>query len=246
MSANTIAILNYEVACLTLLETVDWCLAAIKDPKPKLLITLNPEIVARAEKSANTKQAILQADLIVPDGVGILWAAKCLGQKLPERVPGIELMLQILEAGGKDLKVYFLGAKAPVVEKAATNAKKYYRTEVVGVQHGYFKDPEELPTIINNIRNSGAHLLLAGLGEKQELFLNQNKQKLNIPLMMGVGGSLDVLSGYVKRAPLWTRKLGIEWVYRIGLDIKRWHRFPRLLKFALLVWKNRNHKNQQS
>ncbi len=233
----TIKFLGYKIANITLLEATNWCLAAIKGSNPKLLVTLNPEIIMQAEKLPNTKEALLQADLTVADGVGVLWAAKQFGHKLPERIPGVELMMQLLKEGGSNLKVYFLGARPYVVKKAAANARALYKTQIVGVQDGYFRRPEEEAKIIKNIRESGAHLLLAGLGEGQELFLHQNRNKLNIPLMIGVGGALDILSGEVKRTPIWTRKLGIEWAYRVGLDVKRWHRLPRLIRFVGLVKK---------
>ena len=238
---STIEILDYQIASTTLSEATNWCLAAIKNTKPKLLVTLNPEIIVQAEKSPNTKKALLQANLTIADGIGVLWAAKQLGHKLPERIPGVELMMQILKEGGKSLSVYFLGAKPKVVEKAAANAKKLYNIQIAGVQHGYFKRPEETSSIISNIRKTRAHLLLAGLGEGQEFFLHQNRYKLNIPLMIGVGGALDILSGEVKRAPIWTRKLGLEWAYRVGLDVKRWYRFPRLIRFVILIKKAKNH-----
>ncbi len=236
----TIEILGYKVASITLSEATDWCLAAINDIESNLLVTLNPEIIVRAEKLPNTKEALLQADLTVADGVGILWAAKQFGYKLPERIPGVELMIELLEKGGKDLRVYFLGTKPNVIEKAASNAHNLYDTQIAGVKHGYFKRPEETPRVVSDIRKSGAHLLLAGLGEGQELFLHQNCSELNVPLMIGVGGALDVLAGEVKRTPLWTRKLGVEWAYRVGLDVKRWHRFPRLIKFVQLVKQVKN------
>ena len=240
---STIDMLDYKIACFTLTEATSWCLKAVKDSRPKLLVTLNPEIIVQAEKLSNTKEALLNADLTVADGVGVLWAAKQFGHKLPERLAGIELMLNILEKGGSNLSVYFLGAKPNVAEKAASKAQTLYNTQVAGVQHGYFKRSEETPKVISNIRKSGAHLLLAGLGEGQELFLHQNRNKLNVPLMIGVGGALDVLSGEVKRTPLWTRKLGVEWAYRVGLDVKRWHRFPRLIKFVRLVKKTKKSNN---
>ena len=227
-----IKILDYEIACITLSEATHWCLTAIKDPKPKLLVTLNPEIIVQADKLSNTKEALLNADLTVADGVGVLWAAKQFGHKLPERIPGVELMVELLEKGGSNLSVYFLGAKPSVVNKAAANAQSLYDIKIAGVQHGYFKQPEEIPKVISSIRKSGAHLLLAGLGEGQELFLHQNRSELNIPLMIGVGGGLDVLSGEVKRTPMWTRRIGMEWAYRIGLDVKTLAPFSKTCKIC--------------
>jgi N-acetylglucosaminyldiphosphoundecaprenol N-acetyl-beta-D-mannosaminyltransferase len=153
---------------------------------------------------------------------------------LPERVPGVEVVTRVLELGGSALSVYFLGARPGVAEKAAAIAQERFGIRIAGVQHGYF-GPDEVPVIVRRIADSDARLLLAGLGEGQELFLHHHRRDLGVPLMIGVGGTLDVLSGTVKRTPRWTRRLGLEWAWRIGLDSKRWRRFPRLLAFVRLV-----------
>lgn len=232
---NVANVLGYEVAHLTLAQATTWGLEATRQPIPKLLVTLNPEIVVRAEHDANLKDALQHADLTVADGVGITWAARRTGQPLPERVPGVDLMTSLLREGGGALRVYFLGARPGVAERAAEAATARFGTVVAGVQHGYFRKPDDVPAVSERVASSHAHLLLAGLGEGQELFLHDNRAALGVPLMIGVGGGLDVLAGEVRRTPAWTHRLGLEWAYRVGLDPKRWHRFPRLLTFARLV-----------
>lgn len=229
-------VLEYQLAPCTMHEATDWCLRAAKGPGSKLVVTLNPEIIVQAEHHPRLKDALKKAELTVADGVGVLWAAKRFGPPLPERIPGVELMNHILAQGGHELKVFFLGAKPGVAEQAAKNAQARYGTAIAGSHHGYFKRPEEIPHVTQLVRESGADLLLAGLGEGQEQFLHEQRQALTTPLMIGVGGALDVLSGQVERTPAWTRKLGVEWVYRVGLDPKRWHRVPRLLAFVKLVY----------
>ena len=233
---QTTAVLGFEVAELTLEEATAWALrAALRGNRPQLLVTLNPEIVVQAASRPELKEALERADLSVADGVGILWAARQRGERLPERVPGVELMTRLLASGGSDLRVYFLGAKPGVAARAAEIATKRFGTTVVGVQHGYFKRPDDVPTVLEAVSKSGAQLLLCGLGEGQELFLHRHRAELNVPLLIGVGGALDVLAGEVKRTPVWTHKLGLEWAYRVGSDPKRWHRFPRLAQFVRLV-----------
>ncbi len=232
-------VLDYQIARCTLEQAAQWCITAVLKPNPKLLVTINPEIIVQAADDSELKDALKQADLTVADGVGVIWAAKQFGYSLPERVPGIELMMRVLELGGPNLRVYFLGAKPGIAQRAANIAHERFGTVIAGVEHGYFKRPDDVPKITQNIAKSRAQVLLAGLGEGQELFLHQNRNTLNVPLMMGVGGALDVLSGEVKRTPTWTRELGLEWAYRVGLDRKRWHRFPRLLRFVYLVWQNK-------
>ena len=229
------SVLGYALAGCTLEAAAKWCLAATRDPEPKLLVTLNPEIIVQAKTNPALHKALRSAALTVADGVGVVWAAKRRGMVLPERVPGVELVSRVLELGGPDLKVFFLGSKPGVAERAAAEAQRRYGTKVAGVQHGYFKRPNEIPEVLQGVSASDAQLLLAGLGEGQELFLHQHRTELGVPLMIGVGGTLDVLAGEVQRTPAWTRRVGLEWAYRVGLDRKRWHRFPRLLRFVRLV-----------
>ncbi len=224
---------------MTLEEAATWALHAAKGSTPHLLVTLNPEIIVRATSQAALEEALKHADLSVADGVGILWAARRRGVRLPERVPGVELMTRLLERGGPDLRVYFLGAKPGVAARAAEVAGARFGTTVAGVQHGYFKRPGDVPEVVRKVSESGAQLLLCGLGEGQELFLHTHRAELGVPLLIGVGGALDVLAGEVKRTPEWTHRLGLEWAYRVGSDPKRWHRFPRLLQFVKLVLADR-------
>ena len=233
---QTTKILGFEVAKVTLQEATTWALEVTqRGGAPQLLVTLNPEIIVQAASRQDLKEALGYADLSVADGVGILWAARQAGETLPERVPGVELMTSLLARGGKDLRVYFLGAKPGVAERAAEVAGERFGTTVAGVQHGYFRRPDEVPAVVERVSKSGAQLLLCGLGEGQELFLHTHRAKLGVPLMIGVGGALDVLAGEVKRTPRWTHRAGLEWAYRVGSDPKRWHRFPRLAQFVRLV-----------
>ena len=233
---QTTKILGFEVAKVTLQEATTWALEVTqRGGPPQLLVTLNPEIVVQAASRQDLKRALQHADLNVADGVGILWAARQAGEPLPERVPGVELMTGLLERGGKGLRVYFLGAKPGVAERAARVAGDRFGTTVAGVQHGYFGRPDEVPRVVKHVSESGAQLLLCGLGEGQELFLHAHRAELGVPLMIGVGGALDVLAGEVKRTPKWTHRVGLEWAYRVGSDPRRWHRFPRLAQFVRLV-----------
>lgn len=236
MSLQTVRIFSYNVASITLEQAADWCLKASQGKKPKLLVTLNPEIIVQAHNHAELKSALEQADLSVADGVGVIWASQHVGHKLPERVAGVELVTELLRRGGAKLRVFFLGAKPGIAEKAASEAQKRFGIEIAGSYHGYFDREKDAAQICQMVKASAAQVLLAGLGEGQELFLHKNRAALDTALMIGVGGTLDVLSGTVERSPRWTHKLGLEWAYRVGLDPKRWHRFPRLLRFIYLVY----------
>lgn len=231
-------VLGYRVASLSLSGAVDWALARCRQElPPALLVTLNPEIIVQASDDAELAAALRQAELTVADGVGVLWAARRAGLSLPGRVPGVDLASALLERGGSGLSVYFLGARPGVAERAARHAAERWGVRVAGQQHGYFNRDTEAAAVVQAVADSGADLLLAGLGEgrAQELFLAQQLSRLNVRLAIGVGGTLDVLAGEVQRTPEWTRRLGIEWLYRVGFDRSRWHRFPRLLRFMRMV-----------
>ncbi len=201
------------------------------------VVTLNPEIVVRAQEDPRLAQAVRRASLVTPDGVGILWAARRLhGLDLRERVPGVELTLALLERGGEDRSVFFLGGRPGVAERAARYAQSRYRTRVAGTHHGYFEDPEP---VVEAVRKASPDLLLVGLGERQEVFVEDHREALGARVAIGVGGTLDVLAGTARRAPGWTQRLGLEWAWRVGRDPRRWRRGLRLVRFVLLVERQR-------
>lgn len=229
-----VEVLGFRVAALTLDQAAGWVLAAARGRDSRLVVTLNPEIVVQARNDASLAHAVAAADLVVADGVGILWAATRAGRRLPGRVPGVDLVAETLRRGGGELRVFFLGSRPTVADRAAAAASERYGTVIAGSHHGFFGDAE-LPDLLERVADSGAHLLLAGLGPGQERFLYEHRHALGTPVMIGVGGTLDVLAGEARRTPAWTRRLGVEWAWRVGLDPKRWHRIPRLVAFVGLV-----------
>lgn len=242
-------LLGLPIDWITLEGACDWILAALRAPKDaqggadsmtgsgtaRLVVTLNPELVVRSRSEDALAKALHRADLSVADGVGITWAARRSRHPLPGRVPGIDLVRLVLEVGGTDVKVYLLGGKPGVAFRAAEDVKSTTNAEVVGWRDGYFRRPEQVQDVCEEIRRSGANLLLAGLGEDQESFLHENGSRLGVRVMVGVGGTLDVWAGEVKRMPAWTSRLGVEWLFRVVSDTRRWRRIPRLIKFVLLV-----------
>lgn len=229
----TVAVLGYRIARIDLEGAAKWLLNAARlEDRSRLIVTLNPEIVVRAQEDAGLRSTLAGADLTVADGVGLLWAARREGHSLPGRVSGIDLVCRAMELGGPQLRVYFLGGKPGVAERAATTAGERWGVEVVGWHHGYFEKSEE---VVADVRRAGPHLLLTGLGEGQEEFLDKHRDGLGARVLVGVGGTLDVLAGDAKRTPGWTRALNLEWAWRVGLDRRRWHRIPRLLQFVRLV-----------
>jgi len=228
-------VLGHAVHPVDLDGAVDLVLGASRGATPRLVVTLNPEIVVRARQDGRLRAALGRADLTVADGVGLLWAARRCGVRLPGRVPGVDLATACLERGGRGLAVFFLGGRPGVAEAAAEAAERRWGTRVAGARHGYFDDEREAAEVADEVRRSGARLLLAGLGERQEAFLDAHRDDFGVGAMIGVGGTLDVLAGVARRTPAWTRRWGVEWAWRVGFDPRRWHRLPRLLRFVDLT-----------
>ncbi|GHF82882.1 WecB/TagA/CpsF family glycosyltransferase [Deinococcus ficus] len=202
---------------------------------PHTVVTLNPEFIVQSRTQPDFVTVINQADLVTADGVGIVYAARQLtGTEVP-RAPGMDIVRGLMERHGRDLRVFFLGAKPGVAETAAKNAADQYGIQVAGVHHGYF-GPEDDQRVAELIRDSGAHLLLTGMGAgRQEIFNQYWRQVLNTPVMIGCGGVIDVLGGTAQLAPEWTRRMGVEFIWRIASDRRRWNRAPKLLQFVRLV-----------
>ncbi len=208
-------------------------------PKPGLtmIVTPNPEIVLAANEDESLIELISGADIIIPDGVGLLYASRIIGHPLKERVTGIDFFMDILaylEKNGKS--VFFFGSKPGVARDAAINLQKQYPDlKVAGTRNGYFK-PEEEAEIVREINESGADFLCVALGApKQERFIQKYRQELRCGGAIGVGGSLDVFSGNLKRAPEFYRNHGLEWLYRLFQEPSRYKRMMQLPVFMMKV-----------
>lgn len=205
----------------------------------KAVYTPNAEIVQLCIEKNEYYELINSAEVIVPDGIGVIKAAKILGTPMKERVPGVELGEKMIEFCAKEgRKVFFLGGKPGVAELAAENmAKKYSGLTVAGTADGYFKkEGVESERVIDNILFSGAELLFVCLGVPvQEKWIYDNRSRLSesVKVCMALGGSLDVYAGSVKRAPAIFRKTGFEWLYRLLKQPSRIGRMMKLPKFLL-------------
>ncbi len=197
----------------------------------KSVFTPNSEIVQLAIEDKSVMKTVNTADLIVPDGIGVIYASKILGTPLKEKVAGFELASNILPHCEKmGLKLFFLGGAPLVAEKAAAKIKmKYEKIKICGTHDGYFKNDDDVIRLINEKQPD---ILFVCLGApKQEKWIEKNKDKINTKVMMGLGGSLDVFAGNVKRAPDIFIKLGLEWFYRLIKEPKRFFRMLKLPKF---------------
>ena len=197
------------------------------------VVTINPEMIDYASKNINFAQIVHQAELVIPDGIGVQLGLKLVGSNV-RRIAGIEFARRMLEEM-KGKPVAFVGAKSHIIEKAVLNLKNEIpELNVVYVQDGYFNDNEK---VLNEVVEKQPELLLVALGSpKQEEFIYALKSKLPNAIMIGVGGSFDVWSGEVERAPEIYQKMGLEWLYRTVKEPKRFKRiFPTLPLFVLKV-----------
>ena len=218
---------------VTLEEAVDRGMALLDEEGPHLVATPNPEIVQIAEKDPEFARILADAALVLADGVGVIHAAKILGRPLKGRVPGIEFASALMERMARTgRRLYLLGAKPGVAEMAAANLQaKYPGLVICGTHDGYFK--EDGP-VVQAIRDSGAEAVFVCLGApKQEKWIAANGAAPGAKLLVGLGGSLDVFAGTVKRAPEAFQKLGMEWFYRLCTQPSRIGRMAKLPLFLV-------------
>ena len=197
------------------------------------VVTPNPEIVEACRRDRAVMDAVNGADLVLPDGIGIIYGAKILGTPLPGRVTGIafaQALMERMAEGGEEL--FLLGAKPGYAQQAAENLRRRYPgLNIVGTNDGYFK--EDGP-VVEKIRASGARAVFVCLGApKQELWMVKNGPATGAGLLVGLGGCLDVFSGNVKRAPEQFQKLGLEWLYRLCREPRRIGRMAKLPLFLV-------------
>ena len=235
--AEKIDILGVKVDSVTMAQAVAQVEGYMDERKNVLIATANAEMIMRATHDDELKNILNDAALVVPDGAGTVWAAHHLGYEMPERVAGFDLAQELMRiAPSKKQKVFFFGSAPGVAEKAKAKAEELYPgIEIVGTRDGYFK-PEDEPAIIEEIKAAQPDLLLAALGvPKQEKWLNAHLKELGVPVAIGVGGTLDVMAGVMKRAPYWMQKAKLEWLFRGLLQPKRAGRLMALPKFVLKV-----------
>lgn len=237
--ADRLHILGLPVDPVPLEEGAALLLEKLNAGEGGYVVTLNPEMAMAALRRPEVAQTIEESLLSVPDGVGIVWAAKRLGLPPLPRVPGIDLGEALLSRLPPEIPVCFLGGKPGVAEKAAQALKgRFPSLTVAGTHHGYFPW-DEVPELAGRIASSGARLLILGMGTpREQAFYRAAKDRLSGLLVMGLGGSLDVWAGRVSRAPRLFRHLGLEWLYRLLRQPSRLRRQTALLHFAWRVFQS--------
>ncbi|MCM3338713.1 WecB/TagA/CpsF family glycosyltransferase [Paenibacillus sp. MER TA 81-3] len=233
----TVSIYGIPFSKLNMRDTVQMLTDSIDSGQQSLqVITANPIMVMAALENDKFMSIMKQADLIVPDGTGVVWAANYVGNPVAERVTGFDMLHELMKFGeDRRWKVFLLGAAPKVVQAAAERLRQQYpAVDIVGVRDGFFGEAED-EDVVRQVQEANPHILFVARGaDTQEPWIAKYRHQLRVPLMMGVGGSFDILSGRTKRAPKWTQKLRIEWLYRLVTEPKR---FKRMLVLPIFAWK---------
>ncbi len=220
--------LGVTVNLLTMQETEDYVVAAIRERRFIQHVAMNVAKLVNLRHDAELQADVLGADLVSIDGMGILIGARMLGVHAPERVAGVDLMENLLARCAQDgFRPYLLGARADVLELAVQElARRHPTLRLAGTHHGYFTTDEE-PDIIAEIRAARPDCLFVGMPTpRKERFMARHRAALAVPFIMGVGGGLDVLAGHVRRAPVAWQQSGFEWLYRTLQEPRRmWRRY---------------------
>ncbi|MFH0702899.1 MAG: WecB/TagA/CpsF family glycosyltransferase [bacterium] len=231
-------ILNYPIDLVNMENAVDFIEDSIKSIKGGQVITINPEMIIQATRNPKLSRIIEQAELIIPDGTGIILALKKLGIKDISQIPGIEFSEALIQrCVQKNYAIGFLGASKDIIENVIKEFKiKYQSINIVFMHDGYFDEEEEL-RIIDELKISKPQVLFVALGvPKQELWIAKHKQMLSSIIMIGVGGSFDIWAKKIKRAPEFFRKFGLEWLFRLISQPSRFKRmFPSLPLFFIKI-----------
>lgn len=230
MSMDRIDVLGVKFDNTNLDEAVNRGMECVKEHNAAYVVTPNPEIVLAAEKNPDLQYALSAADMVLPDGIGVIYSAKILGTPLEGRVTGIDFATRMMEKLAEiNGSVYLFGAKPGVAEKAADNIlEQFPGIRVAGTQNGYFEDDAPIIEDINRVKPD---FLFVCLGfPKQEIWMHENTSRLDIGIMAGLGGCLDVFAGVAERAPEGFQKAGLEWLYRLYKEPSRIGRMSKLPK----------------
>lgn len=238
---DKVDILGIKFNNVNMEEAISECESFLQKDTGSLIVTPNPEIVMRAKDDEEYKEIINNAELVIPDGIGIIKAGNILKTPLKERVAGYDLICNLLEKHSDgSASFYFWGSKPGFAEEAKQKIQeKYPNIKILGTHDGYFK-PEEEVKIIEELRNLRPDILLVGIGfPRQEKMIDKYKNEGFFKIGIGCGGSIDVLAGEVKRAPKIFIKMHLEWFYRLLKEPSRYKRMLVLPKFIQEVKKSK-------
>jgi N-acetylglucosaminyldiphosphoundecaprenol N-acetyl-beta-D-mannosaminyltransferase len=236
---DSITILGVRVDDVTYEETLARIEGLIQEGRPHQIVTVNPEFIVAAQSDAEFLEILNAAALALPDGVGVVWASRLLGQRHPlrERVAGSDLVPQIAAlAEERGYRLFLLGAAVGVAEEAARRLCQQNPGLAIAGTHAGSPSPDEEDEIVALVREARPHVLFVAYGAPaQDKWIARNLERLGVPICMGVGGTFDFIAGVAVRAPLWVQRLGLEWLYRLWHEPWRWQRMLALPRFIWLV-----------
>lgn len=233
-----VTILGIPVHPVTMEDTLDLVRLYMREPRLHQIATVNPEFVMTAQRDEAFRRVLHTADLCLPDGVGLLLAARRYGQRLPQRVAGSELVYHVARLAAEEgWRLFLLGAAPGVAAEAGELLQQRYRgLQIAGAYAGSPASAEN-DAIVQRILESGTDILYVAYGApRQDKWIARNREALpGVRLAIGVGGALDFVSGRAVRAPRWVQQLGLEWLHRLWREPWRWRRMLALPRFALRV-----------
>lgn len=244
----TVPIFGIPFSKLNMKDTVKYLTEAVQSGQPHQVITANPIMVMTAMEDPSYKNMMQSAEIIVPDGSGIVWAAQVGGNPLTERVTGFDLVHELLKIGENyRWKFYLLGSTQEVIQEAAKRLQNQYPAAIIaGCRDGFF-GPDQDDEVIEEIRAAAPDILFVARGaDTQEPWIARHKERLGVPVIMGVGGTFDVVSGKTKRAPKAFQKMRLEWLYRLLREPSRFGRMLALPKFAVKVLREKENVTKTS
>jgi len=222
-------VLGCPIDPLTTSQTVQQCIELIdRGESPGYHVSVNAAKAVQCSRDEGLARCVRDAQIVTADGQGIVWAAKLLGQALPERVAGIDLMRHLMIAAEqRGLSIYILGATDEALDRALTHLRERHpRLAIAGARNGYFDVAEE-PRVARQVRAAGADILFVAMSSpRKELWLDRYTERTGVRFAMGVGGAVDVLAGKRARAPRWVQRSGCEWLFRMLQEPRRmWRRY---------------------
>jgi N-acetylglucosaminyldiphosphoundecaprenol N-acetyl-beta-D-mannosaminyltransferase len=238
-SIPTVSLFGIHISKMDMPATIAYLEEAIRTRTPHQVVTINPIILMNGLDEPAFMSILQRSELIVPDGTGVVWAARHVGNPVAERVTGFDMIHQLMKVGNQHKwTVFLLGASPDTIREAHERLAKQYPNVRLVSRDGFFGEAEDAQ-VIAMIREANPDILLVGRSTTtQEPWIDRYRSELRIPVMMGVGGSFDVISGNLKRAPIIFQKLQLEWLFRLILQPWRYRRMLDLPRFVWRVLRN--------
>lgn len=235
---DSVELFGVRVHRLTMTQAVQTVESFLRDREPRQIVTADTSMLVMAQHDAELRRIINQAALVTPDSFGVTWAARRLKRPVIERVTGVDLMAQVCaRCADNGWRPFLFGSAPGVADEAAERlSARFPGLSVAGTQHGYF-GPEDEEQIVAQVAASKADILFVAMGiPKQEKWIARYLPRLGVSAAVGVGGSLDVFSGRVKRAPLWTQRCNVEWLYRLCSNPRKINKVKMLPVLVLMTY----------